>query len=128
MTLTELQAEVYTLTNRPDLTAQTLAAVRSATLKLHQLDYFYKDLFETSLVFSSSEFIQQLEFRSLVPRWRALKYIRKLDRDLPPLETVDWVVGQVPGFNPPIISGIRNIVDGFFGLKNRTPSPAPARA
>lgn len=56
------------------------------------------------------------------------KYIRKLDRDLPPLETVDWVVGQVPGFNPPIISGIRNIIDGFFGLKNRAPSPAPARA
>ena len=84
MTLTELQAEVYTLTNRPDLTAQTLAAVRSATLKLHQLDYFYKDLFETGIVFSTSEFFQSFEYRTLIPRWRALKYLRKFDISVTP--------------------------------------------
>lgn len=79
MTLTELIAEVYTLTNRPDLVAQTLTAVRSATLKLHQLDYFYKDLFETGVAFTTSDYIQQLEYRTLIPKWRALKYIRKTD-------------------------------------------------
>lgn len=79
MLLAELRTEVYTLTNRPDLIAQTLTAIRSATLKLHQLDYFYKDLFETGIQFSSAEFIQSFEYRVLVPRWRALKYIRKFD-------------------------------------------------
>jgi hypothetical protein len=79
MTLNELIAEVYTITNRPDLVAQTLTAVRSATLKLHQLDYYYKDLFETGVTFSSAAYLQQLDYRTVVPRWRSLKYIRKTD-------------------------------------------------
>jgi len=79
MTLNELIAEVYTLTNRPDLVAQTLTAVRAATLKLHQLDYFYKDIYETGVTFTSAEYLQQLEYRNLLPRWRSLKYIRKTD-------------------------------------------------
>jgi hypothetical protein len=79
MTLNELIAEVYTITNRPDLVAQTLTAVRSATLKLHQQDYFYKDIFETGVTFTTAEYLQQIEYRTLVPRWRALKYLRKTD-------------------------------------------------
>lgn len=79
MTLTELQQEVYTLTNRPGLVAETLTAVRSATLKLHQMDYFYKDIVEQGVSFSPAAYVQQLEYRSLFPRWRALKYIRKTD-------------------------------------------------
>ena len=79
MTLTELQAEVYTLTNRPDLVAETLTAVRSATLSLHQSDYYYKDLIETGVVFTAPAFKQQLDYRVLIPNWRALKYIRKTD-------------------------------------------------
>lgn len=79
MTLTELQSEVYTLTNRPDLTAETLAAVRAATLKLHQLEYFYKDLFETGVTFSSSAYQQQIDYRTLIPAFRSVSYIRKTD-------------------------------------------------
>jgi hypothetical protein len=79
MTLTELQQEVYNLTNRPSLVAETLTAIRSATLKLHQLDYFYKDLNEQGVAFSTVGYLQQLEYRSVFPRWRALKYIRKTD-------------------------------------------------
>lgn len=77
MTLAELIQEVYTLTNRPDLVAQTLTAVRSATLKIHQLDYFYKDLFETGIQFSSAEYVQHLDYRTLIPLWRTFKYLRK---------------------------------------------------
>ena len=79
MTLTELIAEVYTITNRPDLVGQTLTAVRSATLKLHQSDYYYKDLRETGVSFVSALYVQQLEYRPLFPKWRALKYVRKTD-------------------------------------------------
>ena len=79
MTLTELIAEVYTITNRPDLVGQTLTAVRSATLKLHQSDYYYKDLRETGVSFVSALYVQSLEYRPLFPKWRALKYVRKTD-------------------------------------------------
>lgn len=79
MTLTELQDEVYAITNRPDLADRTLSAIRASTLKLHQADYFYKDLFESGITFSTSAYLQQIEYRTLFPRWRALKYIRKSD-------------------------------------------------
>ena len=79
MTLAELITEVYSLTGRPDRIAETLSAIKSATLKAHQSDYFYKDVFESGLSFSSSTFVQSLDYRTLLPRWRALKYLRKYD-------------------------------------------------
>jgi hypothetical protein len=79
MTLTELQDEVYTITKRPDLIAETLLAVRQATLALHQSDYFWKDLAETGLSFPASAYLQEIEYRSILPRFRAIKYLRKSD-------------------------------------------------
>lgn len=78
-TFTELCDDVYTLTNRPDLTAEVKLAVKAATLKLHQADFFYKDLYETGVSFATEEYAQQLEYRTLLARYRALKYIRKTD-------------------------------------------------
>lgn len=79
MTLAELIAEVYTITGRPDRVAETLSAVKSATLKAHQKDFYYKDLFEAGIVFTTAEYVQNLDYRSLLPRWRAVKYLRKYD-------------------------------------------------
>lgn len=79
MNFSELCTEVYTLTARPDRVAETESAVKSATLKMHQSDYYYKDLFESGVVFDSAAFVQNLEYRELLPRWRALKYLRKFD-------------------------------------------------
>ncbi len=79
MTLTELQTEVYEITNRPDLVSRTLSAIRSATLKLHQADYFYKDLFETGIAFPSEDYLQQFQYRTIIPQWRALSYLRWTD-------------------------------------------------
>lgn len=79
MTLAELIAEVYTLTGRPDRVAETASAIKSATLKAHQCDFFYKDIFESGVSFSSSEYVQNLDYRTLIPLWRAVKYLRKWD-------------------------------------------------
>ena len=79
MTLTELQNEVYAITNRPDMATQTLSAVRAATLTLHQSDYFYKDLYETGVSFLTETYLQQWEYSLLLPKFRSLKYIRKTD-------------------------------------------------
>jgi hypothetical protein len=79
MTLTELQNEVYAITNRPDMATQTLSAVRAATLSLHQADYYFKDLIETGLSFETPEFLQQVEYGTIFPRFRSLKYLRKTD-------------------------------------------------
>ena len=79
MTLTELINEVYNLTGRPDRTSETSSAIKSATLKAHQSNYFYKDIFETGLAFNSADYVQSLDYRSLIPRYRAIKYLRKYD-------------------------------------------------
>jgi hypothetical protein len=79
MTLTELISEVVLITNRPDLTAETLSSVRSATLKVHQSDYFYKDIQETGISFTTPEYLQYIEYQTIIPNWRALKYLRKYD-------------------------------------------------
>ena len=77
MTFDELVAEVYLLTNRPDLTAETTSAVKAATLKAHQTDYYSKDIYETGIQFTTSEFRQSLDYISLLSNFRAFKYLRK---------------------------------------------------
>ncbi len=89
--LTSLVDEVYSLTNRPDLVSETLFAVKTATLKAHNSDYFYKDLFETGVMFDTSVAQQSLDYKTLVPRWRALKYLRTYDASTDPGTPGDFV-------------------------------------
>lgn len=80
----DLVADVYALTNRPDLVSETALAVRAATLKAHHTDFYYKDLFETGISFTSAEYIQSLPYKDLIPLWRSPKYIRKVDASTTP--------------------------------------------
>lgn len=86
MNLSELIDEVYIKTGRPDLVDRTLSAVKASTLKLHQVDFFSKDIYESGIQFSTADYLQQLEIRTLFPRYRKLKYLRKYDE-----------VSQAPG-------------------------------
>ncbi len=70
---------IYTITNRPDLVADTKRMVKAATLKAHSSDFYPKDLFEVALAFEAPAYLQEFEYRTHVPRWRALKYLRKYD-------------------------------------------------
>ncbi len=70
---------VYQITNRPDLVADTGAMVKAATLKAHSSDFYPKDMFEVYLSFDVSAYLQEFEYRTSIPRYRALKYIRKYD-------------------------------------------------
>jgi hypothetical protein len=79
MTLAELIQEVYSLTGRPDRVAETLSAIKSATLKAHQSDFYHKDLLEAGVQFNTAEYLQTWDYRNPVPLWRAAKYFRKYD-------------------------------------------------
>lgn len=74
-----LVADVYSLTGRPDLVAETAIAVKSATLKAHQYDFYDRDIVETGIQFNAAAILQSLEYKELLPRWRALKYLRKYE-------------------------------------------------
>lgn len=78
-TFSDLTSDVMTVTNRPDLIAETQLAVKAATLKIHQSDYYFKDLFETGLVWDTAAYTQEVELNALFPRFRSLKYVRRYD-------------------------------------------------
>lgn len=78
-TFNDMLTEVYAITKRPDLSAATTLAVKAATLKAHNSDYFPKDLFETGIAFSSAQYLQEIDYKTIIPRWRALSYLRKYD-------------------------------------------------
>jgi hypothetical protein len=96
-TFSELTSDVMVITNRPDLVAETKLAVKQATLKMHQSDHYPKDLFESGITFQSPSNIQSVDYRTLVPRWRTFKYLRKYSNGYPgefftlltPEETLD---------------------------------------
>ena len=78
MNFTELLAEVYGITNRPDLVTLTKSAVKAATLKAHTLDYFSKDIYETGILFPTAAYFQSLDYIGLYSNWRALRYLRRV--------------------------------------------------
>jgi hypothetical protein len=82
-TFAELLSDTYLITNRPDLVNETKLAVKAATLKAHQSDFYPKDLFEVGISWDTPAFIQSIEYRTLIPRWRAFKYLRKYAGNTP---------------------------------------------
>lgn len=77
-TIASLSADVFSLTKRPDKDAETKVAIKAATLKAHQQDFFDRDLLEAGFAFTDSAFLQTFDYSTLVPRWRAAKYFRKM--------------------------------------------------
>jgi len=79
MTFTELLTEVYNITGRADLVDLTKTAVKAATLKAHNTDFYSKDIYETPITFATTSYTHSLDIISLIPNYRALKYMRKYD-------------------------------------------------
>jgi len=78
MTFNELLEEAYLLTDRRDLEAETKSAIKAATLKAHQSDFYSKDIHETGVEFDNCDYRQALDYISLIPNLRALKYFRRV--------------------------------------------------
>lgn len=76
MNFAELVAEVLVIVKRPDLQTRIEGAVRAATLKMHQSDFFYKDLYETAVEFENEFNIQNFLPNEIYPNFRKPKYVR----------------------------------------------------
>ncbi len=79
MSLASLLTDVYSLTNRPDLVAETTLAIKNATLKAHRSDSYPRDIFEYSFACATEDYLQSVEYSALIPRWRALSYLNRID-------------------------------------------------
>lgn len=76
MTFAELQAEVLSITRRPDLIERIQGGIRAATLKIHHSDFFYKDLVEVPVEFSEVTPVQSFVPAEVLPSFRKAKYLR----------------------------------------------------
>ena len=78
-TFNELLDLVYELTGRSDLTGITTSAIRAATLKAHQTDFYSKDIYEVGVEFDTTDYRQSLDYYNLISNFRALSYIKRVE-------------------------------------------------
>jgi hypothetical protein len=81
-TFAELEALVIGQTRRPEVPAITKAAIKSAVLRAHHVDFFPRDLVQGSLTYvplSGSIYYDLPNISTLLPRLRALKFLQSLD-------------------------------------------------
>lgn len=79
MNFGELCQEVMTLTNRPELVAETQSRVRAATTFLHLTDFWLRDADEKVVTFPASSTVFALDIPTLFSNFRKIRYIRKWD-------------------------------------------------
>ena len=93
-TFAELQALVVGQTRRPEVTDITDAAIRTATLRAHHVDFFSRDLAPGSLTYTVNHSVKFYDFPSLstsLPRIRSLQMLQCTDSvTLAPTETLEY--------------------------------------
>ena len=78
-TLASLTADVMSITKRADLVGATQLAIKNALIKAHSRDFFLQDLFETNFQFNVAAPVYQLDYKTLIPRFRKMKYLTYVD-------------------------------------------------
>jgi hypothetical protein len=93
-TYAEIEELVVAQTRRPDVASTTVAAIRSATLRAHHVDFFPRDLVEHPLFYTPSSTAQFYAFSNvstLLPQLRSIKLVHCLDSvTSAPVEELDW--------------------------------------
>jgi hypothetical protein len=93
-TFAEMEALVVGQTRRPEVPAITQAAIRTATLRAHHVDFFKRDLAIGSLSYvpsSGSIYYDLPAISATLPRLRALQLVQSLEPVyLQPTEELDY--------------------------------------
>lgn len=102
-TLDSLAADVYTLTNRPDLVAETLVSLKKAIRKFHGAETFKRDLAVERIDMTAQTPLAANQYRwslalSLFPSFRRFKAVNFPPELIPSYNTTpaplrDWTAG-----------------------------------
>jgi len=103
--------DIYTLTARRDLDAETELALRTATVNAHLCDAFPRDLFVSQVQLPNAAYMASLNIPTLFPGLRALSQIRPLDSNLQP--------AVLSPENQIAIIELGDIYDDYGQLKNQ---------
>lgn len=81
-TWAEIEAEVFTLTNRPDRQAETTIAVRNAFRTAHKAAKFWRDLTRITVTPpTTTSATQDVDLASAAPRLRGVAYLKSAETD-----------------------------------------------
>lgn len=93
-TFAELESLVVAQTRRPEVSAVTQAAIRTATLRAHHTDFFNRDLAMGTLSYtpsSSASFYDFTDVSSTLVRMRAFQLVQSVDSITSvPVETLEY--------------------------------------
>ena len=81
-TFAEMEALVIGQTRRPEVAAITQAAIRTATLRAHHVDFFRRDLASSLLSYtpsSSAIYYDVASISTVLPRLRAMQLLQSVD-------------------------------------------------
>lgn len=103
-TLTDLAADVYTITNRPDLIQETKVAIRKAIRKFHGADTFKRDLKQQRLAMATYTPVAEGQYRWSIPldeftRFRRMSDIRYPPELMPPENSTVLVTNWAQGYS-----------------------------
>ena len=75
----QMVADTITLTNRPELDAETELAVRAATTNAHLTDAYYRDVCTSHVQLPNQSYMVALDIPTLFPNARGFSQIRPTD-------------------------------------------------
>ena len=81
-TFAEMESLVTAQTRRPDVPTITKAAIKSATLRAHHVDFFPRDLTTYNLVYtplSTAVLYDFANIQNILTRLRSLKFVQSID-------------------------------------------------
>jgi hypothetical protein len=92
-TFAEMEALVVGQTRRPEVTAVTQAAIRTATLRAHHTDFFPRDLAPGTLSYtplSGAQYYDLPDLTTLLPKLRSLQSLKSVDSTGKPIENFEY--------------------------------------
>lgn len=93
-TFAELETLVVAQTRRPEVSAVTQAAIRTAVLRAHHVDFFLRDLTSGLLSYTPSNSARNYDFTdvsTLLPRMRSFQLVQSVDAvTAAPVEVLEY--------------------------------------
>jgi hypothetical protein len=84
----DLITEIYTLTNRPDLVAETALALRQSVRLAHKSGKYWRDLQETIVPVDANLQVQEVDIPSYMPQFRAIALFQSVNNELTEFKSV----------------------------------------
>lgn len=111
----DIKAQVITLTNRPDLAAETEVALRTATLSVHSFGAYPRDLCTLPVKLPNATYMCSIDAQVQLPRLRGLSTIQALDASYAPLEYPEIEIVEIGDIRDPEYKRLKNNIAYLAG-------------